>query len=255
MEIIARCSLRRFWLPAVMALVLAQPVGATEPDWSTYGELLKNYTTPIDRHGISYTAVNYAALPSDPRYLQVVAALAAFNPAQLQGQAEQLAFYINAYNILAVKTIVDHWPVASIKDLGGTLLNQVWDQPAGQIGGKTYTLNQVEHEILRKQGEPRIHLAIVCASKSCPDLRNEPYRAARLNEQLEQQSQSYLANASKGCRVEQGKIHVSKIFRWFKGDFKAQGGVEAFVRRYRPDLPKDAEVTADLPYDWTVNGG
>ncbi len=101
-------------------------------------------------------------------------------------------------------------------------------------------------------GDPRIHLAIVCASISCPDLRNEPYTAAKLNEQLDYQSRQFLNNEGKGLKIEKKAIRLSKIFDWFKGDFKASGGVMTFIKRYRTDLPA-LKIEANMPYDWTVN--
>lgn len=104
-------------------------------------------------------------------------------------------------------------------------------------------------------GEPRIHMAIVCASKSCPDLRVEPYAAAKLDVQLSAASKAYLDNPTKGLRVEKDAIRVSKIFDWFEEDFEPMGGVEGFIYKYHPDLPTDLPIKANLPYDWSLNGG
>ena len=114
------------------------------------------------------------------------------------------------------------------------------------------SLDELEHDILRKLGEPRIHFAIVCASVSCPDLRREPYTAALLEVQLEEQVRGFLANEAKGLRLEGRQARVSKIFDWFAEDFSGVGGVAAFIRRYRP-LPAAVAVEADLDYDWSVN--
>lgn len=103
-------------------------------------------------------------------------------------------------------------------------------------------------------GEPRIHLAIVCASVSCPDLRNEPYTATTLNKQLDEQANAFLRNDKKGLHIAKDEILVSKIFKWFKKDFEKVGGVEAFTRGYRADLPVAYEIDADIDYDWSVNG-
>ena len=147
--------------------------------------------------------------------------------------------------------VLDHWPLKSIKDVG-SLLSPVWDKPAGEIGGKRVTLGQIEHEILRPMGEPRVHFAIVCASVSCPDLNNRPYTAARLDGQLDEQVRRFLGNKTKGVAVADNQIRISKIFDWFEEDFQRAGGVDAFVRRYRPNLPA-SPVEADIPYDWDLN--
>ena len=103
-------------------------------------------------------------------------------------------------------------------------------------------------------GEPRIHLAIVCASVSCPDLKNQPYTAAILNKQLDEQAHTFLRNDKKGLYIENDEIMVSRIFKWFKHDFDKVGGVDVFIRGYRPDLPVDYAITAGIVYDWSVNG-
>lgn len=244
----------RFWLFVVMlALLVAGAAQAREPDWSDYGQLLKRHLSRHTAEGVDLAWVDYSALKKDPLYPHAIAQLEDFDPDQLESRAEKLAFYTNAYNILAIKMVLDHWPVESIKD-AGSFFSPVWDKVAGKIGDKTVTLDGIEDGILRQLDEPRVHMAIVCASLSCPDLRPEPYTAARLEEQLEAATRQYLTNPTKGVRVEDGAIRVSKIFAWFKEDFKPSGGVEAFVRRYHPDPLPELPVKANLPYDWSLNG-
>ena len=81
-------------------------------------------------------------------------------------------------------------------------------------------------------GEPRIHVAIVCASVSCPDLRKEAYVTNQLDSQLNNQMRSFLANRNKGLRIENGKLYLSSIFKWFKEDFKSRGGILSFILPY-----------------------
>lgn len=111
----------------------------------------------------------------------------------LSSREKKLAFYINSYNILALKMVVDHWPLKSIKDIG-SLFRPVWGKVAGTISGKLVSLDDIENDIIRPMGEPRIHLAIVCASVSCPDLRTEPYTAKKLDSQLDEQVRLFLNN-------------------------------------------------------------
>ena len=148
--------------------------------------------------------------------------------------------------------VLDHWPIDSIKDIG-SLISPVWGKFAGDIDGKAVSLDEIENKILRTMGEPRIHFAIVCASVSCPDLRNTPYTSSKLNAQLDEQAQQFLSNTEKGLRIEKDSIHISKIFDWFEKDFKSVGGVEAFIRGYRIDLPK-LPLKDDIDYDWNMNG-
>ncbi|HHM05083.1 MAG TPA: DUF547 domain-containing protein [Gammaproteobacteria bacterium] len=237
----------------LLTCALTAPLAAAEPDWRAYADVLQRHVKPGRIHGVDLKVVNYTALKADPDWHRTVAALAAFDPATLVNRQERLAFYINAYNILAIKTVVDNWPLTSIKDAGGWL-QPVWQRPAGSVGGHTVTLHHIEHEVLRPMGEPRIHMAIVCASVSCPDLRPEPYRGAQLDRQLDEQTRAFLNNPQKGLRHQGGDVHLSRLFDWFEDDFQARGGVAAFVRRHRPGLPAAFDYDADLPYDWALNG-
>ncbi|WP_367026183.1 DUF547 domain-containing protein [Methylococcus sp. ANG] len=236
----------------VLLACLSAAACAAEPDWSADGQLLERHLGRRSAAGIELAWLDYSALRQDPAFSRVVEQIAAYPPENLRTREERLAFHINAYNILAIKTVLDHWPVESIKD-AGSLLRPVWKRPAGEVGGKTLSLDEIE-DGLRKLGEPRIHMAIVCASKSCPDLRREPYAAAKLDQQLSDAATAFLSNPAKGLRVENGAIRVSKIFDWFGGDFDAAGGVAAFLSRYYPELPVGPPVRADLPYDWSLNG-
>ena len=196
--------------------------------------------------------VDYAQLKKSGQLQAAYQQISEFPVESLSSRDEKLAFYINTYNILALKMVADHWPVDSIKDIGN-LFSPVWGKTAGVIGGKEVSLDTIENDIIRPMGEPRIHLAIVCASVSCPDLRSEPYTAENLNTQLNEQTRLFLQNNKKGLRIDKKAIHISKIFDWFEKDFSAVGGVEAFIRQHRTDLPA-IEFDADIPYDWAVNG-
>ena len=165
---------------------------AEEPDWTSYQAVL-SHVKPGQKNGISLMLVDYPTLKSTHILDKAYQEISVFNLERLSTREEKLAFYINTYNILALKMVTDHWPIDSIKDIG-SLLSPVWDKPAGELGGKTVTLGDVEHKILRPMGEPRIHLAIVCASVSCPDLRNEVYTAAKLEAQLDDQARRFLDN-------------------------------------------------------------
>ena len=178
--------------------------------------------------------------------------LAEFDPARLENRQERLAFYINAYNILAIKVVLDHWPLKSIRD-AGNWLNPVWKKPTGVISGKIFSLDEIEHEILRTMSEPRIHFAIVCASISCPDLSTEPFTAVKLDAQLNDQVNRFLANPAKGKQKTAKGILASKIFDWFEDDFKSSGGVAAFIHNYRPDTNGHASIIGYLPYNWKLN--
>lgn len=240
------------YLLVASTLLLGTSALASEPDWTAYTQLLARHVSDGQQDGIALKRVDYSALKSDPAWPQTLAALEQFPVQKLETRAETLAFYINAYNILAIRMVLDHWPVTSIKD-AGSWISPVWKKPAGTLNGKTVTLQQVEDDFLRSLQEPRIHMAIVCASVSCPDLRAEPYRAATLEQQLDDQATRFLANAGKGLKISGGHAEVSKIFDWFEDDFKVSGGVESFIRRYYPS-PQPVVIKDYIDYNWNLNG-
>lgn len=241
---------KRKLILAITLLLLSANVVAEEPDWAIYQSVLKQVKSGI-KNDVLLMLVDYQTIKTNGSLDKAYQALSRFKVDRLSSRKEKLAFYINAYNILALKKVVDHWPTKSIKD-SGSFFSPVWDKPAGSLDGKIFSLGHLEHKILRPMGEPRIHLAIVCASVSCPDLRNEPYTAAKLDNQLNDQTKRFLSNKGKGLRVEKKIIRVSKIFDWFEQDFDNSGGITAFIKRYRADLPV-LNIKANIPYDWAVN--
>jgi Protein of unknown function, DUF547 len=236
----------------VVLLLLSFNSQASSPDWRAYADVLQQHVHTGIKHGVPLALIDYAQLKQSGQLAAVYQQIKQFSVASLNSREEKLAFYINTYNILALKMVLDHWPVDSIKDVG-SLFRPVWGKTAGIIGGREVSLDDIENGILRPMHEPRIHLAIVCASVSCPDLRTEPYQAEKLNSQLNEQVRLFLQNDKKGLWIGKRSIHASKIFTWFEEDFATAGGVEAFIRSNRPDLPP-LNIEADIDYDWAVNG-
>ncbi len=242
------------WFLFVAATILAPAIlNANDIDWDEYRVFLESHVENGEINNTPLAVVNYSAIKQDPRFDVILSHLAEADLTRLTSKEAKLAFYINAYNIFAIKMVVDHWPMASIKDAGNFLF-PVWKKQVGTLAGRPVTLDEIEHKILRKLDEPRIHFAIVCASVSCPDLLKEPYLAVTLDEQLDRQTQRFLNNRVKGLRVLNDRVEVSKIFDWFEEDFEAVGGVRGFVQRYRPDLAENYSVAATIDYDWAVNG-
>lgn len=237
----------------LIGLLMLVPLAATAtaPDWTLYDELLVKYVTAGTRDGVEFNLVDYEGLADDPKFDSLVRGIRAFDPGRLEGTAEKLAFYINAYNILTIQLILDHWPVTSIKEIGG-FFKGPWDVVMLENRDGSLTLDNIEHDIIRSLDEPRIHFAVNCASLSCPDLRREAYRAARLDAQLDDQSREFLAQEGKGILVDGTTVRVSSIFDWYEEDFEQRGGVRSFVQHYRPDLDIE-RVRANIPYDWSLN--
>ncbi len=178
-------------------------------------------------------AVDYARLKADRTRLDAAVAALAAPAARTEPQwsrAERMAFWINAYNILTLRAIVDHYPIRagwftrlprnSIRQIDG-----VWTRLTWQAGGRTVTLDDIEHRILRPVfADARIHFAINCASVSCPPLLGEPYRPETLETQLDDAARRYLASPEGAQRAGE-TLRVSSIFKWYGGDF---------VERYAP---------------------
>ncbi len=161
---------------------------------------------------------------------------------------EQLAYYINLYNALTVQLILDNYPTNSIKDI-----KKPWDQKVINLKGTDYSLGDIEHKILRKMNEPRIHFAINCASYSCPKLLNEAFTASKLENQLEQVSDSFINGNKNETNPTNPKL--SKIFKWYKKDFEVNGNSDViqFINQYsNVKINEDASIDY-LDYNWNLN--
>jgi len=232
---------------------------ASEPlDEALYAKLLAQHTR--ESHDLAGTRVDYRGLEGSADWARLLRNLEATNPAALDGRAQQLAYWFNVYNILAIDVVVKGYPVESIRDVG-SFLSPVWRREAGHLAGKPVTLHEIEHEILRPMGDPRIHVALVCASLSCPALRREPWTATRLDAQLEDSLRTWLADRRKGLALDrdEGRVRLSKIFDWFDEDFETAGGALAFAARYAPaeerawiERHEGARVEY-FDYDWNLN--
>ena len=168
---------------------------------------------------------------------------------------QQLAYWINAYNAFTVKLIVDNYPVKSIKDIkkGIPFVNSVWDIKFIKIENATYDLNNIEHGIVRKQfDDPRIHVALNCASVSCPKLRNEAFTSEQLEKQLDNQMKYFINNPMKN-KITSNELQLSKIMKWYKGDFTKKENLIDLLNRYS-DVQIGTNVKISyLDYDWNLN--
>jgi hypothetical protein len=190
--------------------------------------VLKTY---VDEKG----KVNYRELKENKKEMNVfLDKLKKLEPEDYQtwSDEERIALWINAYNALTLKAILDHYPLNessfrtrkfprnSIRQISG-----VWDKIKFPVMGKGITLDHIEHKILRKEfQEPRIHMALVCAARGCPPLRQEPYKAEMLNDQLDDQARRFLSS-DKNFSIDkkQRLVYLSSIL-W-----------EGFYRFLRPD--------------------
>ncbi len=168
---------------------------------------------------------------------------------------EKFAYWINAYNAFTVKLITENYPVKSIKDLGSTATkNSPWDKKFFTIGGKEMTLNNIEHDILRKQfNDPRLHFAINCASYSCPKLLNKAFEASILNKQLDARASDFLNDTTKNI-ITPAKAKLSSILLWYGDDFTKKGisKIEYINKYSRNKILTTARIDY-LKYNWELN--
>jgi len=236
---------------AGLVLTAASLIRAEEVvDHSLFSELLQSYV----RDGL----VNYQAMQADePKLDRYLALLAGTNPDRL-GRDEQFAFYINAYNAYTIKLLLEHYPLTSIKD-AGSLFKSPWKIAFVKIGGRTMTLDDVEHKILRPRfQDARVHFAINCAAKDCPPLYPEAFEGARLNEQLNRNARAFLNNPQKNY-LDGTTLYVSRLFKWFGEDFNDDpiAYVLTFAEgdfKTRLEAKKDTLKVKFLNYDWSLNG-
>ncbi len=257
-------------LPLLLLLLLLAP-GARGAifDFADYRQLLEHYLEAGQViNGIPANTVDYRLWHSeqnrpDSPYRRLLDDLAAFDPAELKTANEAMAFWINVYNIAAIKTILDHYPVDSIRSRAIHWLGQPWKREAIVVGGRPHSLHEIEFDILvERYRDLRIHLGINCASVSCADLRPEPYTPQQIDRQLGEQGERLAAQPEKGLRIDREKrtVYLSQIFKFDKQHFDAwAGGGVSFLLPYVTDpevklFLQDEDYRVDyLDYDWSLN--
>jgi len=240
-----------FWI--TLLLGMANQIQAEEKLHAIWAELLNKYAHEgvIDYQGFKKEEARL------DDYLNV---LDTTDPSRLP-KNERLALWLNAYNAYTVKLILDNFedgqPVESIRDIGG-FFSGPWDIKLCRVGGEVYTLDEIEHDIIRPRfQDPRVHFAVNCASQSCPPLISEPYIGDRLDEQLTGNTADFL-NDKEFNYLDGSTLYVTKIFKWFSEDF--DDDIAGFVRKYGKgdlqdrliELGEEVKVKY-LDYDWSLN--
>ncbi|WP_108650129.1 DUF547 domain-containing protein [Dongshaea marina] len=173
---------------------------------------------------------------------------------------QQLAYWINLYNMLTVKVILQHYPVKSILDISpGVFSSGPWDEKLIKVEGQSLTLNDIEHRILRPiWNDPRIHAAVNCASIGCPDLRRAPFTGSHIDSELNQAFRHFV-NSPKGVALSGSKVELSSIFKWYGKDFGSPAQMLGYISDYleNPALKKalkNPKVKLDYQkYNWQLN--
>jgi hypothetical protein len=208
-------------------------------------------------HRVAYGEVTPADRAALDGYIDRLAAL----PIRSYNRAEQMAYWINLYNALTVRLVLDNYPIASIRDIDDAprpLSGGPWDEPLVEIGGVPVSLNDILHRILRPIfGDPRVHYAVSCAALGCANLQPEPFRGADLERQLSKAAMAYV-NSPRCVSVEDDELGLSSLYRWYREDF---GGSDAAVihhlmglanPRLAMSLQQFDRVGAD-GFDWRLN--
>lgn len=217
------------------------------------------FSALLSKHVSAEGLVNYRGFISDSLELKAYLKNLTNNPPNNTNwsQEEQIAYWINLYNAATIALVLKYYPIESIKDIGSGIqvpfVNTPWDIQFLEIAGTKYDLNNIEHNILRKNWEePRIHFAINCASLSCPKLRREAYTAGKLESQLEEQAVAFINDDFRNS-IAAEQAELSKIFSWFSGDFEKQASLVTFINRYAKVKMNESVSLSYKDYNWTIN--
>ncbi|MEL6973850.1 MAG: DUF547 domain-containing protein [Bacteroidota bacterium] len=194
--------------------------------------------------------VAYKAITSNPAELNELIALAEGITVPKSDEKTYQAFWINAYNLLVIKSIVEQYPIASPLDKVG-----FFDKTQHKVGGKEVTLNGIENDLLRAvfPNESRFHFVLVCAGLGCPPIIASAYTPEKLETQLQKQTELAL-NRPDFVKVKGKKVLLSQIFEWYNGDFtKNNTSLVEYVNRYRTEKLDAKSKVGYYPYDWTLN--
>ena len=208
---------------------------------ASFNDLLQNYVSNDGN-------VDYDGIKTQRAVLKnYITSLSDNMPTDAWSNEDKLAYWMNAYNALTIDLILRNYPVNSIKDI-----KNPWDQRLWKLGDKWYNLNQIEHDILRKMNEPRIHFGIVCASFSCPKLQNKAFTATNLDAQLTAATREFLADEKRNS-ISEDNLKLSKIFKWFSSDFTKNGKLVDFINTYTDvDISSKAKKSY-REYNWDLN--
>ena len=246
----------------------APSAGNLDQSYPNWESLLKKHVKWLPDN--KQSRVNYKGFAADRAELKkVLESFSAVPKAEFDkfSREQQMAFLINAYNAFTVEVILTKYPdLKSIKDLG-SFVTSTWKKKFFTLLGEERHLDWIEHEQLRpRYNEPRVHVAVNCASIGCPALFPEAFTAAKLDAQLEDGMLRFLGDRTRN-RYADGKLEVNMIFKWFREDFekghKGFAKLEDVFAKYADQLaasPADREKIkaknvpiSNLDYDWSLN--
>jgi hypothetical protein len=223
--------------------------------WKYYQDILRGAVTTHPFVSIDgkfdHASVDYEKIKNSPELQQKVKRqLERLKKAVVpEAKKYKLAFLINAYNFFTIVDVVNNYPISSMKKIG-------WKNKHHEIGGKYYSLNDIEHNNIRPLSGMRIHFAINCAAVGCPSLSSTIFDGNHIDRQLDNAVTNALKNPLHLRRVSKDKVNTTQIFKWFSKDFESGGyvGVADFVNRFAPERLRNAhQIEKVIKYDWNLN--
>jgi len=259
-------------LLALAVVMLSPPCLAFDHTHKVWTRELKKYVDGKDVHYADWKA-HPAGLKS---YLGQLASVRESDYKKFS-EDEKKALWINAYNAITIKLVVDHYPINGNKPYypprSLRQVPDVWEAFKFKVAGKDVSLDDMEHNIIRTFNDPRMHFAVVCGAKSCPQLKPEAYVATTLNADLDAAAKRYMSDpANVQYDAKKKEIRISKVFSWFGMDFFPVSGLpkgqippptpDAIVAAYALSVAdkavKEGFGSSDprisyLMFDWTLN--
>lgn len=231
---------------SILLIMFSASAGVGEPifDHTTWHRLLQ-------KHVSSEGSVDYEGFQKDRDMLKsYLSELNVQTPQSKWGKDATMAYWINAYNAFTVELILRNYPTSSIKNINS---GKAWDLKFIELGGETYSLNNIEHDILRKRyKDARVHFAVNCASVSCPKLINVAFSEVDLDLQLQTAAKRFIDNQSKNT-ITAEKAEVSKLFDWYKDDFMLNGSVKGYLNSFsKVKIAPETKITFK-DYNWNLN--
>ncbi|HET6519355.1 MAG TPA: DUF547 domain-containing protein [Geminicoccaceae bacterium] len=236
------------------------PAASAAIGHDAWAAFLGRYVSVATEDGVARVA--YCDVdPADRAALDAYLADLAATRISAYNRDEQMAYWINLYNALTVRLVLDHYPVRSVRDIDispGPFSDGPWGKQLIEVEGEPLSLDDIQNRILRPiWRDPRVHYALSCAAVGCPDLGAEPYRGSTLDAQLTRAARAYV-NHPRGVAIQGGRLVVSKIYTWFQEDFGGSAkGVLRHLKAYaEPGLAMRLERFDDIDddrYDWTLN--
>jgi hypothetical protein len=218
-------------------------IGEPKMDHSAWDRLLQKHVSALGN-------VSYEGFKKDQVVLDAyLNSLSATIPESNWTRNEAMAYWINAYNAYTIKLMLNNYPLKSIMDVNG---GKAWDLKFIDLKGEKYSLNNMEHDILReKYFDPRIHFAVNCASISCPKLSNSAYFAEGLDAKLDKAAKEFINNSSKND-ISAYVAQISKLFDWYKDDFTKNGTVKDYINKYSTTKLTVNNISYK-EYNWNIN--